>query len=116
MASPLDDPIASRQLLEAVPPALRGAQLVQRDRIEASIALVQQPLLRQAMMQAFHEMLQGTGQGFTTLRGKSLLRRTASLSSARFANAPTTAALPPFLHTLSDDGFRWHRLNSCATL
>ena len=72
MTSPLDD---SRQLLEAVgstvAPSLRGPQVVHRDAIEQGISAIPHPLLRNAIVQAFNEMLQGSSPGFQLLQGSA---------------------------------------------
>lgn len=53
-------------------PSMRGPQVVRREDIEAGISSVPHPLLRQAMVQAFNEMLQGSSPGFQLLRGAAL--------------------------------------------
>lgn len=42
---------------------------VQRDRLEKEIALLRQPLLQQAVMQSYSDMLQGKSPGFRLLKG-----------------------------------------------
>ena len=89
MTSPLDD---GRPLLEAVgssmAPQLRGPQVVHRDAIEKGISATPHPLLRNAMVLAFNEMLQGTSPGFQLLRGATL--PPASLSP-HFLQSPQRA-------------------------
>ena len=44
-------------------------QTVLRERLEKEVAVVRYPMLRQAMLQTFAEMLQGTGPTFRALQG-----------------------------------------------
>ena len=58
-------------LLQQVPhtPQLRVPQVVARQRMEECLAAVPSPQLRQAMIEAFAQMLQGMGHGFRVLQG-----------------------------------------------
>ena len=82
MNSPPAAPADARTVLEAVAanPGLRsGARVVLRDLIEKGVAGVQQPVLRQAMADAFSSMLQGKGTDFSVLQGTHhRLRSTAA--------------------------------------
>ena len=47
----------------------RTEKTVLRERLEKEVAVVPHPMLRQAMLQTWAEMLQGTGPTFRSLQG-----------------------------------------------
>lgn len=63
------DDTATQQVVDALN-AQRGApQYVLRERLAKELESIPHPFLKQAMMQTFAEMLQGSSPGFQLLRG-----------------------------------------------